>query len=95
MFNKLKQVQELKSKANEIKKALSGESAEGSGARGRVKVTMDGNQVVTKVDISDDIISNKSGLESGMAEATNDAIKKIQKVMAQKMSQMGGFPGLQ
>ena len=95
MFNKLKQVQELRSQANEIKKALSSEFVEGLGARGGVKITMDGNQQVTKVEISDELLSNKSNLESGVSEATNDAIKKIQKVMAQKMSQMGGFPGLQ
>lgn len=95
MFNKLKQIQDLRSQASEIKKALSGESVEGQGARGAVKITMDGNQVVTKVNINDELLTNKASLESGITEATNDAIKKIQKVMAQKMSQMGGFPGLQ
>jgi len=39
---------------------------------------------------------NKAKLETGVKEATNDAIKKAQKVMAQKMQDMGGLniPGL-
>ncbi|NCN07435.1 YbaB/EbfC family nucleoid-associated protein [Candidatus Falkowbacteria bacterium] len=94
MFNKLKQIQDLKSQANQIKKALSDESVEGSGAWGKVKITMDGNQEVKKVEIADEFLSDKTKLESAILEATNDAIKKVQKVMAQKMSQMGGFPGL-
>lgn len=94
MFNKLKQIKDLKSQANQIKNALSGETAEGVGAWGKVKITMDGNQEVKKVEISDELLSDKNKLESAVAEATNDAIKKIQRIMAQKMSEFGGFPGL-
>jgi DNA-binding YbaB/EbfC family protein len=92
MFNKLKQVQDLRSQANEIKKALSGETVEGNG--NGVKITMDGNQEVQRVEITDDILTDKSRLENEVKDATNDAIKKVQKVMAQKMYQMGGFPGM-
>lgn len=94
MFNKIKQVQELKSKANQIKSALSEETVEGSDGQGKVKIIMDGNQEVKKVEIDPEILNDKEKLESAVAEATNDAIKKVQKVMAQKMSQMGGLPGL-
>ncbi len=94
MFSKLKQVQDLKAQANQIKKALSDESVEGSGAWGKLKITMDGNQEVKKVDIADELMNDKAKLQSAFIEATNDAIKKVQKVMAQKMSQFGGFPGL-
>lgn len=94
MFNKLKQIQDLKSQANQIKKALAEETVEGSGSWGKVKITMDGNQEVKKVEIADDLLGDKAKLESAIIEATNDSIKKVQKVMAQKMSQFGGFPGL-
>lgn len=95
MFSKIKQIQELKSQANQIKKALAEESAEGTGAWGKVKITMDGNQEVTKVEIAEDFLGDKAKLEAGVAEATNDAIKKVQRVMAQKMSSLGmNFPGL-
>ncbi len=94
MFNKLKQIQDLKSQASQIKKALAEESVEGVGGKDNVKVTMDGNQEVTKVEINDELLNNKEDLQKAIAEATNDAIKKVQRVMAQKMTQMGGFPGL-
>ena len=94
MFNKLKQIQELKSQANQIKKALAEETVEGSGDWGKVKIIMDGNQEIKKVEIADELLTDKAKLESAILEATNDAIKKVQRVMAQKMSQFGGFPGL-
>jgi len=46
MFNKLKQIQDLRHQANQIKNALAQETVEGSGAWGKVKVIMDGNQEI-------------------------------------------------
>lgn len=96
MFNKIKAIQELKSQANQIKKALEQEEVEGQGGWGKVKIKMDGNQEVKSVEIATEIIGDKNKLESAVKDAANDAIKKVQKVMAQKMSQMGGLnlPGL-
>ena len=96
MFSKIKQIQDLKSQANQIKKVLAEETIEGSGAWGKLKMKMDGNQEVKAVEIDDELLKDKSKLQTAITEATNDAIKKAQKVMAQKMSQMGGlnFPGM-
>lgn len=96
MFNKIKAIQELKTQANQIKKVLAEEKIDGSGSWGKIKITMNGNQEVLSVQIDDEVVGNKSKLESGIKEAINDTIKKAQKVMAQKMSQMGGLdlPGL-
>lgn len=96
MFSKLKQFQDLRSQANKIKEELSKETVEGSGAWGKVKIIIDGNQEIKKVEIDPELMSDKTRLESAIEDAANDAIKKVQRVMAQKMSQMGGmdFPGL-
>lgn len=96
MFNKIKAIQELKTQANQIKKALEQEIVEGQGGWGKVKIKIDGNQDVKSVEIAEEIIGDKNKLESAVKDAANDAIKKVQKVMAQKMSQMGGLnlPGL-
>jgi nucleoid-associated protein EbfC len=96
MFNKIKAIQDLRSQANQIKKALEQEEVEGSGSWGKVKIKINGNQEVKSVEIAEELLGNKSGLESAIKEATNDGIKKVQKVMAQKMSAMGGLnlPGL-
>ena len=96
MFNKIKAVQELRTQANQIKKALEAEIVEGQGGWGKVKIKMDGNQDVKSVEIAEDIIGDKAKLEAGVKEAINDTVKKVQRVMANKMSQMGGLnlPGL-
>lgn len=94
MFSKIKQVQELRNQANQIKKALAEEMVEGSGAWGKVKITMDGNQEVKKVEIADELLGDKAKLEPAIADAINDTVKKVQRVMAQKMQSMGGLPGL-
>ena len=46
--------------------------------------------------IAAELLSDKVKLESAVKEAVNDTIKKVQRVMAQKMSQMGGLnlPGM-
>lgn len=96
MFSKIKQIQELRSQANQIKKALAEETVEGTGAWGKLKVKMDGNQEVKSVEIDDELLKDKVKLQAAIAEATNNAVKNAQKVMAQKMSQMGGLnlPGM-
>lgn len=95
MFSKIKQVQDLRNQAKKIQQVLAEETVEGSGAWGKVKITMNGNQEVKKVNIDQELLANKEKLEDAVKEAIDDSIKKIQKVMASKMSQMGGFPGLQ
>ena len=96
MFSKIKAVQDLRTQANTIKKALENEIVEGQGGWGKIKIKMNGNQEVQSVEIAEDILSDKAKLESGMKEAVNDTIKKVQKVMASKMSEIGGFnlPGM-
>lgn len=96
MFGQLKQLQELRKQAGQIKTALAEETIEGIGANGLVKIILDGNQEVRQVEISDQLLADKEKLSQALVEAANDGIKKVQKVMAQKMSQLGGFglPGM-
>jgi DNA-binding YbaB/EbfC family protein len=91
MFNKLKQFKDLRSQAKELQNTLSEESAEGSASFGKVKITMDGNQSVTKVSIDDELLdaSKKDKLEIAVKDATNDAVKKVQSIMAKKMRESG------
>ena len=94
MFNKLKQYKDLRNKAKNIQGALAEEKVEGSAAWGKVKIGMDGNQVVTSVSIDDEMLANREKLESALKEAFGDAIKKAQKKMVAKMKGMDGFPSM-
>ncbi|TAL20203.1 YbaB/EbfC family nucleoid-associated protein [Patescibacteria group bacterium] len=94
MFSKLKQFKDMRSQAKNIQSALAGESAEGSAAWGKVKVVMNGNQEVTTVSIDSELLQEKAKLETALKEATNEVIKKIQKIMTEKVKKMGGLPGI-
>ena len=90
MFNKLKQFKDLRSQAKTMQNALSGETI--TAEKGGIKVVMNGNMEITSIAINEDLA--KDSLENMLADCVNDAIKKTQKIMAQKMQEMGGIPGL-
>lgn len=92
MFDKLKQLQELRKKALQLKEELSSESVFGKDKNGLIKITLDGNQEIKDVQIADSLLSadNKKKLETGLKEALSKAIKEAQMLMAKKM-QSGDF----
>lgn len=94
MFQKLKQFKDLRDQAKQIHETLSRETCEGSAGFGKVKITINGAQEVTAVFIDESLLvpTEKSRLESLVREATNDAIKKCHRLMAEKMQgQLGDF----
>jgi len=91
MFSKLKQFKDLRDQAKQMQNVLAQESAEGSADWGKVKIKINGNQEVLNVEIDPELLSadNKEKLQSAIKEATNDAIKKVQRIMADKMRSSG------
>jgi DNA-binding protein YbaB len=90
MFNKLKQLKDLRDKAKTIQNALSEEKI--TGDRHGIKINMDGNMNVSSVVLEKEM--TKEEVEKNMPDAINDVIKKTQRVMAEKMRGMGGLPGM-
>lgn len=94
MFSKLKQIKDLRNKAKTIQSALAEEiiDVENKG----IKLQMDGNQHVKFVQIPDELLSDKTRLETALVDLINDGVKKVQKAMANKLSKMDGLdlPGL-
>lgn len=87
MFNKLKQMQDLRSQAKKMQSALAGESIVVD-KRG-IKVIMSGNLEITKLEITEE-----GNVAERVKDACNDAIKQTQRLMAKKMQEVGGFPGM-
>ncbi len=87
MFEKLKQIKDLRTQAKTMQNALSGESA--TVEKNGINVTMNGNLEITNLVIAENLI----GLQAANAtrEAVNEVIKKVQKIIAQKMQDMGGL----
>jgi DNA-binding protein YbaB len=90
MFNKLKQFKDLKSQAKTMQDALATERV--SETRGGVTITMNGNMEVLSVAIESGL--TKEVIEASVKNCINETIKKAQRLMAKKLQDMGGFPGL-
>jgi len=83
MFDKLKQLKELK----ELRDSLSQEKEEVE--RKGVKVVINGEMKIEEIQLNPDL--EKEEQEKILKECINEVIKKIQMVVARKMSQMPGF----
>lgn len=97
MFEKIKQLKNLRNQAKQMKETLGEEVVNASAASGKVNLVMNGNQEVLAVEIDPSMLvpEKRDELENAIKEAVNDGIQKVQKIMMQKF-QAGGFniPGL-
>ena len=93
MLDKMKQLWELKKKMDEVKKEL--DTLELASEDKLVKVTITGSQEIRRVEIKAELAAvGKSNLEASIADTVNRAVRESQKAAAQKMSALGGIPGL-
>ncbi|HYE59699.1 MAG TPA: YbaB/EbfC family nucleoid-associated protein [Candidatus Kapabacteria bacterium] len=94
MFSKLKQFKDLRDQAKQLQDVLSQEVVTVKAAGDKVSLTMDGNLNMKELDIHPELLGadKKSKLESAIKEAHGEALKKMQRVMAMKMKDMGGLP---
>ncbi|MFA4941263.1 MAG: YbaB/EbfC family nucleoid-associated protein [Patescibacteria group bacterium] len=90
MFAKLKYLKDLRSQAKVMQNALAQESI--TVEKNGVKIVMNGNMEITSLSINEEL--SKNSLEGILTDCFNDAVKKTQRLMAQKMQEMGGLPGL-
>ena len=86
----------MRAQAKKIQGALQGEHVTTDGAGGKVRIHMSGNMEVTEVSVDPSLLATgeKSRLESGLKDAVNSALKRAQQIMAKKVKEMGGIPGM-
>ncbi|MFH1611536.1 MAG: YbaB/EbfC family nucleoid-associated protein [Patescibacteria group bacterium] len=87
MFNKIKQIKDLRSQAKTMQAALAEIMVVGKSSG--VMITIDGNQKVQGIKIDEDL--ERAKIEKAVADAFNDASKKLQQELAAKMKEMGGL----
>jgi DNA-binding protein YbaB len=95
MFDKMKELMEMKRKMDEIKKELDSITLESED--NLVKIGISGSQDIKSVTIKADLsTADKAKLESALVETINRAVKQSQKAAAEKMSKLSGLglPGL-
>lgn len=93
MFNKLKEYKDkvgTAKKLMDLQKKVAEITVEGTSGWGKVKVSINGLQQMLSCSIDPEVLSDKAKLESLICEATNDAVKKLQQVMAERMKELGG-----
>ena len=90
MFNKLKQFKDLRQQAKTMQNVLEKESV--SEERNGIKVVMNGNMEITELTITSE--ESPAEIARQTKGVVNDTIKKVQRLMAKKMQEMGGIPGM-
>ena len=97
MFSKLKQFKDLRDRGKKLQGALAGESVTIKTMGDKVILVMDGNMQISSLTIDPEVLAPnyKAKLENAIKEAHGDALKKMQRIIASKMQDMGGFPGMQ
>ncbi|MFA6513837.1 MAG: YbaB/EbfC family nucleoid-associated protein [Patescibacteria group bacterium] len=90
MFSKLKQFRDLRSQAKTMQDALAQETI--TEERNGVKIVLNGNMEVVSINLNESL--NKSAQEEATKNCFNEAVKKAQRLMAKKLQDMGGIPGL-
>ena len=86
MFDKMKQMYELKKQADQMKKELQSEVIDVT--HGDVTVKVDGTQKILKLDYPESIDHDK------VKDAINKAMDEVQKIAAKKMQGMMGMGGM-
>lgn len=92
MFNKLKQMKDMRDQAKEVKKMLDGVVVVGASSGNVVMITINGSHEVLGVKIEDG--AAKEAIEKGVKAAYEDANKKLQMELMKQMQSMGGMGGL-
>lgn len=85
MFNKIKDINALRKQAQDMKNMLEDEVVEAENKG--IKIKMNGNQEVLEVTINPEL--DQETQEKYLKETFNDAVKKVQKLMATKMMGSG------
>lgn len=99
VFEKFKKLYELQKQAKSIQRDLRNTEIVAQSADGKVKVVLNGEQKIEKIEISEDLLvpEKKRFLESSLVRVIQDGISKAQKIAAEKAKEvMGGLglPGL-
>ena len=85
--NIMKQAQEMKVNMEKAKKELSETEVIGQSGGGMVKVIMNGNHEVNRVEINENLMKDdKEMFEDLVAAAINDANRRVEKITQERMS---------
>ncbi|MEM7003297.1 MAG: YbaB/EbfC family nucleoid-associated protein [Pseudomonadota bacterium] len=87
----MKQAQEMQSRMADMQQQMAAMEVQGESGAGLVQVTMNCRHEVKRIHVDSTLMSeNKEVLEDLVAAACNDAVRKVEKAQAEKMSELTG-----
>jgi DNA-binding protein YbaB len=90
LFDKLKDVNEMRKQAKQIELTLSQEEIIGKASGEKLVIIIDGNQNVKSVQVSDSIVGDRGDIARSIREALEDLNKKHKKMLQSKFGSMMG-----
>ncbi len=88
IFDKLKDVNEMRKQAKQIELQLANETVSGSSSGGKIKITMDGNQAIKSVEVDAAVAGDKSEVARHIRSALEDLFKHHKKMLQSKFGNM-------
>ena len=95
MNNLLKQAQKMQRQMEEAQKSLEEEEVTASAGGGAVEITVSGKKEITRVKIDPDAVDPEDVemLEDMIMAAANEALRQMESISSQRMSQITGGLG--
>jgi DNA-binding protein YbaB len=90
LFDKLKDVNEMRKQAKQIELMLASEEVMGKSSGEKIKIIVDGNQKVKSVEVSDAIVGDRGEIARNIREALEDLNSKHKKMLQSKFGSMMG-----
>ncbi|MCC7356190.1 MAG: YbaB/EbfC family nucleoid-associated protein [Candidatus Doudnabacteria bacterium] len=88
IFDKLKDVSEMRKQAKQIESMLAKEIVVGQSGGGKIKITIDGNQNVQSVEVDESIAGDKSEVARHIRAALEDLTSKHKKMLQSQFGSM-------
>lgn len=88
MFDKLKDLNEMRKQAKAMEQLLAAETVTGSSSGGKIKITIDGNQNIKSVEVSPEVAGDKSEVARHIRSALEDLFKQHRKMLQSKFGNM-------
>lgn len=88
IFDKLKDVNEMRKQAKQIELMLAQEEVTGKSSGSKIEIIIDGNQVVKSVKVDDSIVGDRGDIARNIREALEDLNKKHKKMLQTKFGSM-------
>ncbi len=87
-LDKLKDVNEMRKQAKQIELLLAQVDVAGKSSGGKIKIAMDGNQVVKSVEVDDSIVGDRGEIARNIRAALDDLFKEHKKALQSKFGSM-------